>query len=104
MIAIALFMAMRFITGLSANVDTTDELAQKDNFAFGISVAGSVAALGIVLTGAITGENADSYLMEAIGMASYGIFGLILIKIGRVFHDRFALNQIDENAQIKAIK
>jgi len=101
-IAIILLGAMRFISGLSAKVNSTDELAKEDNFAFGISVAGSVAALGIVLTGAISGENADSYLMEIIGMASYGVFGLILIKIGRVFHDRFALNQIDKNAQIKA--
>jgi hypothetical protein len=101
-IAIILLGAMRFISGLSANVNSTDELAKEDNFAFGISVAGSVAALGIVLTGAISGENADSYLMEIIGMASYGIFGLILIKVGRIFHDRFALNQIDKNAQIKA--
>ena len=101
-IAIVLLGAMRFISGLSAQVNSTDELAKEDNFAFGISVAGSVAALGIVLTGAITGENADSYLMEAVGMASYGIFGLILIKVGRVFHDRFALNKIDKNAQIKA--
>lgn len=101
-IAIILLGAMRFISGLSAKVNSTDELAKEDNFAFGISVAGSVAALGIVLTGAITGENADSYLMEIIGMASYGIFGLILIKIGRIFHDRFALNKIDKKAQIKA--
>ena len=101
-IAIILLGAMRFISGLSAKVNSTDELAKEDNFAFGISVAGSVAALGIVLTGAISGENADSYLMEIIGMGSYGIFGLILIKIGRVFHDRFALNKIDKNAQIKA--
>ncbi len=101
-IAIILLGAMRFISGLSAKVNSTDELAKEDNFAFGISVAGSVAALGIVLTGAITGENAESYLMEIIGMASYGIFGLILIKVGRIFHDRFALNQIDKNAQIKA--
>ena len=101
-IAIILLGAMRFISGLSAKVNSTDELAKEDNFAFGISVAGSVAALGIVLTGAISGENADSYLMEIVGMASYGIFGLILIKIGRIFHDRFALNQIDKNAQIKA--
>lgn len=101
-IAIILLGAMRFISGLSAQVNSTDELAKEDNFAFGISVAGSVAALGIVLTGAISGENADSYLMEIIGMASYGIFGLILIKIGRIFHDRFALNQIDKTAQIKA--
>ena len=101
-IAIVLLGAMRFISGLSAKVNSTDELAKEDNFAFGISVAGSVAALGIVLTGAISGENADSYLMEILGMASYGIFGLILIKVGRVFHDRFALNKIDKNAQIKA--
>ena len=74
-IAIILLGAMRFISGLSAKVNSTDELAKEDNFAFGISVAGSVAALGIVLTGAITGENAESYLMEIIGMASYGIFG-----------------------------
>lgn len=101
-IAILLLSAMRFISGLSANVNSTDELAKEDNFAFGISVAGSIAALGIVLTGAISGETADSYLMEIIGMASYGILGLILIKVGRVFHDRFALNKIDKNAQIKA--
>lgn len=101
-IAIVLLGAMRFISGLSAQVNSTDELSKEDNFAFGISVAGSVSALGIVLTGAISGENADSYLQEVIGMASYGIFGLILIKIGRVFHDRLALNQIDKNAQIKA--
>ncbi len=101
-IAIILLGAMKFVSGLSAKVNANDELAKEDNFAFGISVAGSVAALGIVLTGAITGENAESYLMEAIGMFSYGLLGLILIKIGRIFHDRLALNEIDKTAQIKA--
>lgn len=101
-IAILLLGAMRFISGVSAQVNSTDELAKEDNFAFGISVAGSVAALGIVLTGAITGENAESYLMEAVGMLTYGILGLILIKIGRVIHDRVALNQLNKNEQIKA--
>jgi len=101
-IAIILLSAMRFISGVSAKVDTTDELSKQDNFAFGISVAGSIAALGIVLTGAITGETADSYLMEAIGMLSYGLFGLILIKVGRIIHDRFALNKLNKTEQIKA--
>jgi hypothetical protein len=101
-IAILLLGAMKFISGLSAQVNATDELAKQDNFAFGISVAGSVAALGIVLTGAISGENAQSYQMEVIGMLSYGLLGLILIKIGRFVHDRLALNQIDKTEQIKA--
>ena len=101
-IAIALLSAMRFISGISAKVNTTDELSKQDNFAFGISVAGSIAALGIVLTGAITGESAESLMMEVIGMLAYGILGLLLIKVGRIVHDKFALNQLDKTEQIKA--
>jgi len=100
-IAIVLLGAMRFISGITAKVNSTDELAKEDNFAFGISVAGSVAALGIVLTGAITGEAAPSYLMEAVGMTVYGLLGLILIKVGRVIHDKLALNQLNKNELIK---
>ncbi len=102
-VAIAIFLlgTMRFVSGLSSKVNTTDELSKEDNFAFGISVAGSIAALGIVLTGAITGEAADSYLGEFIGMLSYGLFGLILIKVGRIIHDRLALNQLDKTELIK---
>ena len=100
-IAILLLGAMRFVSGLSAKVNTTDELAKEDNFAFGVSLAGSLAALGIVLTGAITGENAESFIMEFIGMSAYGIYGLILIKIGRIIHDKVALQHINKTALIK---
>lgn len=100
-IAILLLSAMRFISGIHTQVSSTHELSQEDNFAFGISVAGSITALGIVLTGAITGEVAPSYLIEIIGMLCYGSLGLVLIKIGRISHDRFALNAIDKNQQIK---
>ena len=99
-IAILLLGAMRFLLGLSSKVNSTEELAKEDNFAFGISVAGSVLALGIVLTGAITGEAASSYAMEAIGMLAYGGYGLLLIKVGRVIHDKVALQHLDKNALI----
>ncbi len=100
-IAVLLLGTMRFVSGLSAQVNTTDELAKQDNFAFGVSLAGSIAALGIVLTGAITGETADSFLVEAIGVLSYGLYGLILIKVGRIIHDRIALHHIDKKSLIK---
>jgi uncharacterized membrane protein YjfL (UPF0719 family) len=100
-IAIILLGAMRFLSGISAQVNSTEELATNDNFAFGISVAGSILALGIVLTGAITGENASSYMMEVIGMFAYGAYGLILIKIGRVIHDKVALQRLDKMALIR---
>lgn len=101
-IAVVLLSAMRFVSGITANVNTTDELSKQDNFAFGVSVAGSIAALGIVLTGAITGEAAESLTMEIIGMSAYGILGLVLIKVGRVVHDKLVLNKLDKTEQIKA--
>ncbi|QBY03695.1 DUF350 domain-containing protein [Thalassotalea sp. HSM 43] len=100
-VAIVLLTAMRFISGVSAKVNTKDELAKEDNFAFGISVAGSIAALGIVLSGAITGESAPSYQLEAIGMFAYGLFGLLLIKLGRFVHDKLALNKLNKMEQIR---
>ncbi len=100
-IAIILLGAMRFLLGLTSKVNSTEELAQKDNFAFGVSVAGSVLALGIVLTGAITGENASSYMMEIIGMLAYGTYGLILIKVGRVIQDKVALQHLNKTELIK---
>jgi len=100
-IAIILLGAMRFLLGLSSQVNSTEELAHKDNFAFGVSVAGSILALGIVLTGAITGENAPSYLMEIIGMLAYGVYGLVLIKVGRVIQDKVALQHLNKTELIK---
>lgn len=99
-IAILLLSTMRYVMGLTGKVDTTDELAKKDNFAYGISVAGSVLAMGIVLTGAITGELAETYLSEIVGMAGYGLAGLCLIKAGRWVHDKFSLNQFNKHQLI----
>ena len=100
-IAILLLGTMRFLLGLTSQVNSTEELAQKDNFAFGVSVAGSILALGIVLTGAITGENAPSYMMEIIGMLAYGAYGLVLIKVGRVIQDKVALQHLNKTDLIK---
>ena len=100
-IAILLLGTMRFLLGLTSQVNSTEELAHKDNFAFGVSVAGSILALGIVLTGAITGENAPSYVMEIIGMLAYGAYGLVLIKVGRIIQDKVALQHLNKSELIK---
>lgn len=99
-VAIALLGGIRFTMGFIGKVDTKDELSQKDNFAYGISMAGGVAAMGIALSGAITGELAGSYSVELLGMFAYGIMGLILIKAGRYIHDKFALPAFDKHELI----
>jgi len=99
-IAVILLCAMRLISGFWAGVNTPYELFEKYNFEFGISLAGGLFALAIVLTGAITGEAGTSYVEEIIGMSIYGVSGLILIKLGRIIHDKFALNGLDKSEQI----
>ncbi|WP_372881335.1 DUF350 domain-containing protein [Psychromonas sp.] len=90
-VAILLLGGIRYTMGFIGNVDTKKELAINDNFAYGISLAGGVAAMGIALSGAITGELAGTYTVELMGMLTYGIIGLLLIKAGRHIHDKFAL-------------
>jgi len=99
-VAILLLGGIRFLMGVIGKVNTNDELAKKDNFAYGISMAGAIAAMGIALSGAIEGEVAGSYLIEVVGMLSYGIAGLILIKAGRFIHDKFALPSFDKQGEI----
>lgn len=101
-IAVVLLTLMRYLLGWSAKVNSRHELSEKDNFAFGISTAGAIAALGIVLTGAITGEAASSYVTEAVGLTAYGLCGIVLIKLGRFLHDKIALNHINKTESILA--
>lgn len=99
-VAIVLLGGIRYTMGFIGKVDTKDELAKKDNFAYGISMAGGVAAMGIALSGAITGELAGSYLIELMGMFSYGVAGLVMIKAGRYIHDKYALPDFHKHQQI----
>ena len=39
--------------------------------------------------------------MEAIGMLAYGIYGLVLIKVGRIIQDKIALQHLKKTELIK---
>ncbi|WP_392340173.1 DUF350 domain-containing protein [Moritella marina] len=99
-IALVLLSAMRFFTGAVDKIDTIDELATRDNFAFGISLAGATFGLGIVLSGAISGEKAATLPLEVLSISLYGLAGLVLIKLGRWIHDRVSLNRLDKNTEV----
>ncbi len=100
-ISVALVVGLRKLTGLVGNLSTTEELAEKDNFAFGISLAGAIFALSLMLTGVLTGDVATSLLNEAILLIGYGVLGVLLIKIGRFVLDRWVLRGIEIQKEIK---
>ena len=93
-IAIAAICVFRLLFGLLAGVNTTLELAEKDNYAFGITFAGGAGALGLVLSAAVTGDAAGNLYSEALNVATYAIFGIILLKLGSMINDRVIFHKV----------
>ena len=101
-IAVAMIAALRFLSGVVANVSSTEELATRDNFAYGIAMAGGILSLALMLTGAVSGQPGSTYLNEIISVLAYGILGLLLIKVGRWMQDKIVLRGIELQDQIRA--
>ncbi|CAH9055313.1 hypothetical protein PSECIP111951_02778 [Pseudoalteromonas holothuriae] len=99
-IIIALFVSMKFIKGWVSNLHANDEITKRDNFAFGISFAGGLVALAIVLTGISSGAFAPTLLQEALQMGGYGLLAIALIKFGHFFQDKVALRKVSLHNEI----
>ena len=100
LIVIAALCVLRFGIGLIFGVDTKDELSSRDNFAFGIALAGGVVAVAMVLAGAGAGESATSLLDEELVVAQFAVVGLVLLKLGLLLNDALLFNQISIKAAI----
>ncbi|NOU51109.1 DUF350 domain-containing protein [Pseudoalteromonas sp. JBTF-M23] len=99
-IIIALFVSLKFIKGWVSNLHANDEITERDNFAFGISFAGGLVALAIVLTGISSGAFAPSLQQEALQMGGYGLLAILLIKLGHFFQDKVALRKVSLHDEI----
>jgi hypothetical protein len=100
LVAIVLLFVVRSISGIFSQVSVRRELGVKDNFAFGISLAGRMLALTIVLSGVVGRHIGLGYKEAALGMLMFGALGILLVRIGRFAHDKLVLNRLDKNKMI----
>lgn len=92
----AMLILVRQIFGRSAGaVDTSDELGEKDNHAFGISLAGATVGLAIVFSGVASGDVATSLIVEGLYIFGYGILGIALLMFTRIIFDKITFANID---------
>ena len=101
-IAVLMIAGLRFLTGLVANVNSAEELASRDNYAFGIAMAAGIVSLTLMLSGAVSGETGTTYLIEIVSVLGYGMLGLALIKVGRFVQDKLLFPGINLQQEIKA--
>jgi uncharacterized membrane protein YjfL (UPF0719 family) len=92
----AMLVLVRKIFGRSAGgLDTTAELAEKDNHAFGISLGGATVALAVVFAGVASGDVATSLVIEGTFVFGYGILGIVMLMCTRWIFDKIVFPGID---------
>lgn len=91
LIAVIVLISMRYLSGLLSNVNARDELAEKDNPAFGIAFGGVILGVTIMLSGALHGEVAHALREEIMLIAWYGGLGLALMSLTRYVFDYVSL-------------
>lgn len=99
-IAIAIFASLRFVSGVISHVNPTKELLEKDNPAFGISIAAVVFSVSIVLSGAIYGDPIYALEDSIIAVGLYGVIGLAMLMVARVIFDKIAFSDISLKDEI----
>lgn len=99
-LAVAAITTFRYLQGILAGVNTTDELSKKDNFAFGLSFAGGALALAMIIAAAIQGEPSDTLIREGMNVIIYSLLGIVLLKIGMLVNDLLIFNQFSLKEEI----
>ncbi len=101
-IAVAAICALRYSSGILFSVDSRDELAEKDNFAFGIALAGGAVAVALVLAAAGAGNPALTIGAEIGIVLAYAAAGLVLLKIGMLINDAVMFHKFSVKGAIKS--
>lgn len=99
-LAVIAISTFRYLQGLLAGVDTTEELSRKDNFAFGISFAGGALALAMIIAAAVGGEPSESIIAEGVNVILYSLLGIVLLKTGTLVNDRFIFHRFSLKEEV----
>jgi uncharacterized membrane protein YjfL (UPF0719 family) len=91
---------MRYLAGTVASVSAMHEISQNDNKAFGVSLAGAMVAVSIMLMGVVSGDAGYSLANEAITVILFGVIGIVLMWITRIVFDRVSFPGLSIHEQI----
>ena len=69
------------------------ELIEKDNLAVALAVAGYYLGLVIVLSGVVSGPASFSLLDDLIGLAIFGLLGIVLLNVSAWLNDKVVFSK-----------
>ena len=100
-VCLAFVIPVRYVLAKHIGVDAKHELDTKDNFAFGVSIAGGVVGLAFMLTGVMSGESLDSFVNEIASLLMYGVLGSVLLILGVLIQDKIVIRGVTLSQEIR---
>ena len=79
--------------GLHRGFGLRAELLEKRNLAAAVAVAGYYLGLAIVLGGVVSGPASFSLLDDVIGLAIFGLLGIVLLNLSALINDKAVFSQ-----------
>lgn len=100
LIITGLFLCLRLFSGITAHINASEELLRKDNAAFGISLAGVVLGVAVILSGTLYGSPDNDAETTAFLLTLYGVAGIGLMALTRWIFDKVTLPAISIKDEI----
>ena len=93
-VVLVLLAAGKFVyDGLHRGFALRTELIEKRNPAAAVAVAGYYLGLAIVLGGVVSGPASFSLLDDVIGLAIFGLLGIVLLNLSALINDKAVFSQ-----------
>jgi len=100
-VAIAHLFVARLLLAITTKVSSKTELADNDNPAYGVSLAGIVLAITIVMTGVLSGKASYDLTEEFFSVLLFGSLGVVLMIVANFVFDKLSMPKISIPEAIK---
>lgn len=91
---------LKMLSGSLTGVSLKDLLAKQDNFAAGITLAGAIVAISILMMGVSAGDAGHNYTSEISLMLVYGVAAIFFMWLTRKIFDQFIFSKVSIHDEI----
>lgn len=88
-------LALVAIQAKMSGINLKQEMSERDNFAYSIGMAGGLLGFCIVLSSVVGRHVGDGYESAVKSILLFGVLGILLVRFGRIVHDKLVLNRIN---------
>lgn len=94
-----LFLLAKWFKSLSISYKLNDELAERDNPAIGLAMAGYYLATAAIFVGALIGPS-QGLMHDLMVVGGYSLLGLVFLNLARWFNDIAILRRFSDTEQL----